>query len=90
MEVNSDTMNSEVDVNILINHYHKKLATLVNQNILLEAKMESMTKEYMDLQKEMLQLQEDKKKGEKMSKPSTRQELIDYCLRRIRISCAGS
>ena len=42
-------MNSEVDVNILINHYHKKLATLVNQNILLEAKMESMTKDYMDL-----------------------------------------
>ena len=38
-------MNSEVDVNILINHYHKKLATLVNQNILLEAKMESMTKD---------------------------------------------
>ena len=38
MEVNSDTMNSEVDVNILINHYHKKLSTLVNQNILLEAK----------------------------------------------------
>ena len=65
MEVNSDTMNSEVDVNILINHYHKKLATLVNQNILLEAKMESMTKEYMDLQKEMLQLQEDKKKEKK-------------------------
>ena len=42
-------MNSEVDVNILINHYHKKLSTLVNQNILLEAKMESMTKDYMDL-----------------------------------------
>ena len=58
-------MNSEVDVNILIKHYHKKLATLVNQNILLEAKMESMTKEYMDLQKEMLQLQEDKKKEKK-------------------------
>ena len=58
-------MNSEVDVNILINHYHKKLSTLVNQNILLEAKMESMTKEYMDLQKEMLQLQEDKKKEKK-------------------------
>ena len=58
-------MNSEVDVSILINHYHKKLATLVNQNILLEAKMESMTKEYVDLQKEMLQLQEDKKKEKK-------------------------
>jgi len=35
----------------LFNHYHKKLATLVNQNILLEAKMESMTKDYMDFQK---------------------------------------
>ena len=58
-------MNSEVDVNILINHYHKKLATLFNQNILLDAKMESMTKEYMDLQKQMLQLQEDKKKEKK-------------------------
>ena len=65
MEVNSDTMNSEVDVNILINHYHKKLSTLINQNILLEAKIESMTKDYMDLQKQMLQLQEDKKKEKK-------------------------
>ena len=65
MEVNSDTMNSEVDVNILINHYHKKLSTLVNQNILLEAKVESMTKDYMDLQKQVLQLEEDKKKEKK-------------------------
>ena len=58
-------MNSEVDVNILINHYHKKLSTLVNQNILLEAKIESMTKDYMDLQKQVLQLEEDKKKEKK-------------------------
>ena len=65
MEVNSDTMNSEVDVNILINHYHKKLSTLVNQNILLEAKIESITKDYMDLQKQVLQLEEDKKKEKK-------------------------
>ena len=50
-------MNSEVDVNILINHYHKKLSTLVNQNILLEAKMESMTKDYMDLQQKFDALQ---------------------------------
>ena len=54
MEVNSNTMNSEVDVNILINHYHKKLSTVVNQNVLLEAKVESITKEYMDLQQKML------------------------------------
>ena len=58
-------MYSEVDVNILINHYHKKLSTLVNQNILLEAKVESMTKDYMDLQKQVLQLEEDKKKEKK-------------------------
>ena len=65
MEVNSDTLNSEVDVNILINHYHKKLSTLVNQNILLEAKIESMTKDYMDLQKNLLKLEEEAKKKEK-------------------------
>ena len=61
MEVNSDTMNSEVDVNILINHYHKKLSTLVNQNILLEAKMESMTKDYMDLKQKFDALQSPKR-----------------------------
>ena len=61
MEVSSDTMNSEVDVNILINHYHKKLATLVNQNILLEAKMESMTKDYMDLKQKFDELQSPKR-----------------------------
>ena len=61
MEVNSNTMNSEVDVNILINHYHKKLATLVNQNILLEAKMESMTKDYMDLKQKFDELQSPKR-----------------------------
>ena len=54
-------MNSEVDVNILINHYHKKLSTLINQNILLEAKMESMSKDYMDLQQKFDELQSAKR-----------------------------
>ena len=58
-------MNSEVDVNILINHYHKKLATLVNQNILLEAKMESMTKDYMDLKQKFDKLQSSKREIKK-------------------------
>ena len=61
MEVNSDTMNSEVDVNILINHYHKKLSTLVNQNILLEAKMESMSSDYMRLKEQFEELQKPKR-----------------------------
>ena len=58
-------MNSEVDVNILINHYHKKLSTLVNQNILLEAKMESMTKDYMDLKQKFDKLQSSKREIKK-------------------------
>jgi len=58
-------MNSEVDVNILINHYHKKLSTLINQNILLEAKMESMTKDYMDLKQKFDKLQSPKREIKK-------------------------
>ena len=54
-------MNSEVDVNILINHYHKKLSTLINQNILLEAKIESMTKDYIDLKQKFDALQSPKR-----------------------------
>tara|TARA_R100000231_G_scaffold38922_1_gene34008 strand:- start:2155 stop:2352 length:198 start_codon:yes stop_codon:yes gene_type:complete len=61
MEDNSKTMNSEVDVNILINHYHKKLSTLINQNILLEAKMESMAKDYMSLKEQFEELQKPKR-----------------------------
>ena len=43
-------MDSEVDVNILVIRYHQKVSTLINQNILLEAKIESLTKDYSILQ----------------------------------------
>ncbi len=46
-------MNSEVDVNVLINHYHKKISTLINQNILLEAKLESLAKDYTELESQI-------------------------------------
>ena len=46
-------MDSEVDVNILINRYHQKISTLINQNILLEAKIESLTKDYSILQEKL-------------------------------------
>ena len=46
-------MNSEVDVNVLINHYHKKISSLINQNILLEAKIESLTRDYSILQEKL-------------------------------------
>ena len=39
-------MNSEVDVNVLVNLYHQKISGLTNQNILLEAKLQSLTKDF--------------------------------------------
>ena len=45
MEEHSD-MNSEVDVNILINVYNQKISSSTNQNILLEAKIQSILKDY--------------------------------------------
>ena len=46
-------MDSEVDVNILVNRYHQKVSTLINQNILLEAKIESLTKDYSIIQEKL-------------------------------------
>ncbi len=39
-------MNSEVDVNILVSLYNQKISALTNQNILLEAKLQSLTKDF--------------------------------------------
>lgn len=44
---------NDVDVNILIKNYHSRLSTLINQNILLEAKLESLQKDYLELQQKM-------------------------------------
>ena len=43
-------MNSDVDVNILIKNYHSKISSLMNQNILLEAKLESLKNDFIELQ----------------------------------------
>ena len=48
--------NSEVDVNVLVNLYHTKLATAVNQNVLLEAKLQTLKNDY---EKEKNQLLEE-------------------------------
>ena len=47
--------NSEVDVNVLVNLYHTKLATALNQNVLLEAKLQTLKN---DFQKEKVELLE--------------------------------
>ena len=47
--------NSEVDVNVLVNLYHTKLAAALNQNVLLEAKLQTLKN---DFQKEKTELLE--------------------------------
>ena len=42
--------NSEVDVNVLIKLYNQRLSTLTNQNILLEAKVQTLSKDYSELE----------------------------------------
>ena len=48
--------NSEVDINVLVNLYHTKLAAALNQNVLLEAKLQTLKNDY---EKEKNQLLEE-------------------------------
>ena len=46
---------SEVDVNVLVNLYHTKLATALNQNVLLEAKLQTLKNDYEKEKNELLE-----------------------------------
>jgi len=59
--------NSEVDVNVLISLYNNKLASALNQNILLEAKLETLKQ---DSEKTILELQTEIDKLKKAKKPT--------------------
>ena len=48
------TQNNDVDVNALIKIYNQKISTLTNQNILLEAKLQTIVQDNLDAQKELL------------------------------------
>ena len=48
------TQNNDVDVNALIKIYNQKISTLTNQNILLEAKLQTVVQDNLDAQKELL------------------------------------
>ena len=48
------TKNNDVDVNALIKIYNQKISTLTNQNILLEAKLQTIVQDHLDAQKELL------------------------------------
>ena len=45
---------NDVDVNALIKIYNQKISTLTNQNILLEAKLQTIVQDHLDAQKEFL------------------------------------
>ena len=47
--------NSEVDVNVLINLYNSKLAAALNQNVLLEAKLQTLRNDFEQEKKELLE-----------------------------------
>ena len=46
--------NNDVDVNALIKIYNQKISTLTNQNILLEAKLQTTVQDHLDAQKEQM------------------------------------
>ena len=47
--------NSEVDVNVLVNLYHTKLAAALNQNVLLEAKLQTLKNDFEKERNELLE-----------------------------------
>ena len=46
---------SEVDVNVLVKIYHSKLAALTNQNVLLEAKLTTLSQDFREKYEELKQ-----------------------------------
>ena len=45
---------TDVEVNVFIKLYNQKMATLANQNVLLEAKLHTITQDFLDEKKELL------------------------------------
>ena len=52
---------SEVDVNVLIKIYNSKLATVSNQNVLLEAKLATMSQDFQEQMDALLEENADLK-----------------------------
>ena len=47
--------NSEVDINVLVNLYNTKLAAALNQNVLLEAKLQTLKNDFEKEKNELLE-----------------------------------
>ena len=48
------TQNNDVDINVLISIYNQKLSTISNQNVLLEAKIQTITQDFLEEKTELL------------------------------------
>ena len=46
--------NNDVDINVLIQIYNQKLSTISNQNVLLEAKIQTITQDFLEAKTELL------------------------------------
>jgi len=46
--------NNDVDINVLIQIYNQKLSTTSNQNVLLEAKIQTITQDFLEEKTELL------------------------------------
>ena len=57
MEVLSDNMDNQVEVhvNVLVKLYNSKLAALTNQNVLLEAKLTTLSQDFREKYEELKQ-----------------------------------
>jgi hypothetical protein len=60
-----NNLNSEVDVNVLVGIYNQRLSMISNQNILLEAKLQTLKQDYSTLQEEYNALLNSNKTEEK-------------------------
>ena len=54
-ELSNMQQNSEVDINVLVNLYHTKLAAALNQNVLLEAKLQTLKNDFEKEKNELLE-----------------------------------
>tara|TARA_B100000212_G_scaffold239796_1_gene182638 strand:- start:226 stop:453 length:228 start_codon:yes stop_codon:yes gene_type:complete len=61
------TQNNDVDINVLIQIYNQKLSTISNQNVLLEAKIQTLTQDFLEEKTELLkQLKETQDKHDEL------------------------
>lgn len=77
-------MNSEIDVNLLVSVYNERLVALTSQNVILEARIKSLIKDYTEEKNKLmlanleLQRKLDSSSEETSSKKPPKIEKSDY------------